>query len=101
MTTGPAANLARMQVRLCIIQLYRANAHRWRDYVLGRSGDLNAMMDHIDYLVKKFGAEHVAIGTDIAYMPRSADAEYRKMGCRPKSRSRYEALWRPARWTAS
>ena len=60
---------------------------------LGHSGDLNAMMDHIEYLVKKFGAEHVAIGTDIAYMPRGADAEYRKMGPRPKLRPRYEALW--------
>ena len=62
---------------------------------LGRSGDLNAMLDHIEYLVKHFGADHVAIGTDIAYVPRSAEAEARKMGPRPKSRARYEALWPP------
>jgi membrane dipeptidase len=60
---------------------------------LGGNGDLNAMLDHIEYLVKRFGADHVAIGTDIAYMPSGADAEYRKMGRRPKSRPRYEALW--------
>lgn len=60
---------------------------------LGRSGDLNAMMDHIEYLVKRFGADHVAIGTDIAYIPQSGEAEYRKMGRRPKSRPRYEAFW--------
>jgi membrane dipeptidase len=60
---------------------------------LGRGGDLNAMLDHIEYLVKKFGADHVAIGTDIVYTPRSADAEYRKMGSRPRSRPRYEAFW--------
>lgn len=62
---------------------------------LGRTSDLNAMLDHIEYLVKKFGAQHVAIGTDIAYIPQSATAEYRKIGPRPKSRTRYEALWPP------
>ena len=62
---------------------------------LGRGGDLNAMLDHIEYLVKRFGAEHVAIGTDIAYIPQTADAEYRKMGRRPRGRARYEALWPP------
>jgi membrane dipeptidase len=62
---------------------------------LGRGGDLNAMLDHIEYLVKKFGAGHVAIGTDIAYTPQRAEAESRKMGRRPKSRPRYEALWPP------
>jgi membrane dipeptidase len=60
---------------------------------LGRSGDLNAMIDHIEYLAKRFGADHVAIGTDIAYIPRSAEAEYRKMGRRPKARARFEAFW--------
>jgi membrane dipeptidase len=60
---------------------------------LGRSGDLNAMIDHIEYLVKRFGADHVAIGTDIAYIPGSAEAEYRKMGRRPKARARFEAFW--------
>jgi membrane dipeptidase len=60
---------------------------------LGGAGDLNAMLDHIEYLVKRFGADHVAIGTDIAYVPRSADAEYRKMGRRPKARNRYESFW--------
>lgn len=62
---------------------------------LGRSGDLNAMLDHIEYLVKRFGADHVAIGTDLAYIPRRSEAEYRKMGRRPKARARYEALWPP------
>lgn len=60
---------------------------------IGRSRDLNAMIDHIEYLVKTFGAEHVAIGTDLAYIPRSADAEYRKAGRMPKARPPYEGLW--------
>lgn len=60
---------------------------------LGRSRDLNAMLDHIEYLVKRFGAGHVAIGTDLAYIPGSAAAEHQKMGRRPMERPRYEALW--------
>jgi membrane dipeptidase len=60
---------------------------------LGGNADLVAMLDHIEYLVKRFGADHVTIGTDIAYIPSGAGAEYRKMGNRPKSRPRYEALW--------
>ncbi len=62
---------------------------------LGRSGDLNAMLDHIEYLVKRFGADHVAIGTDLAYIPSRAGAEYRIMGPRPESRPAYEMLWPP------
>jgi membrane dipeptidase len=62
---------------------------------LGRSGDLNAMIDQIEYLVKRFGAGHVAIGTDIAYTPRSNQEQTRKMGRGPKGRPRYEALWPP------
>jgi membrane dipeptidase len=62
---------------------------------LGRGRDLSAMLDHIEYLVKRFGADHVAIGTDIAYIPERADAENRKMGRRAKARPRYEALWPP------
>jgi membrane dipeptidase len=62
---------------------------------LGRNGDLAAMLDHIEYLVKKFGADHVAIGTDLAYIPQRAAAESRKMGRSAKARERYEALWPP------
>ena len=62
---------------------------------LGRSGDLNAMLDHIEHLVKRYGADHVAIGTDLAYIPRRAEVEYRKMGRRPKARPRYESFWPP------
>ncbi len=59
---------------------------------LGKGGDLNAMLDHIEYLIKRFGARHVAIGTDLAYIPVGANAEWKKAGPRPKSRPRYEAL---------
>jgi membrane dipeptidase len=62
---------------------------------LGRSGDLNAMLDNIEYLVKKFGADHVAIGTDLAYIPSTANAQWKLAGPRPRSRERFEALWPP------
>jgi membrane dipeptidase len=60
---------------------------------LGKGGDLNAMLDHIEYLVKRFGADYAAIGTDIAYTPVASAVEARKAGTRPKSRTRYEAFW--------
>ena len=60
---------------------------------LGRSRDIAAMLDHIDYAVKKFGAEHVAIGTDVAYTSRNAAAENRKIPRRARQRVRWEALW--------
>lgn len=34
---------------------------------LGRTGDIHALLDHVDYAVKLLGAEHVGIGTDSAY----------------------------------
>ena len=60
---------------------------------LGRSGDVNAMLDNIEYIVKKFGADHVAIGTDLAYIPSTMNAQWKLAGARPKARPRYEALW--------
>lgn len=67
---------------------------------LGGNGDLGAFLDHIDYALKKFGADHVAIGPDIAYTSRHEDAERakvpkRKDGTSPLSAggSRWEHLW--------
>ncbi len=60
---------------------------------LGGKGDINAFLDHIDYAVRRFGADHVAIGTDVAYTSRAAAAENRKVPRRGRSRERWEALW--------
>lgn len=60
---------------------------------LGASGDISAMTDHIAYAVKKFGADHVAIGTDVAYTSRNAPAESAKLGKRGRQRVRWESLW--------
>lgn len=60
---------------------------------LGGKGDISTMLDHIDHVVKKFGADHVAIGTDVAYTSRNAAAENKKIPGRGKSRPRWEAFW--------
>ncbi len=52
-------------------------------------------LDHIDYVVKKYGADHVAIGTDIAYSSRNVAAEMKKVPRRARGRMRWEALWPP------
>ncbi|OGV47647.1 MAG: hypothetical protein A2017_21805 [Lentisphaerae bacterium GWF2_44_16] len=55
---------------------------------LKRSGNIDALIEHIDYAVKKFGAEHVAIGTDATYSLHS-EIPMRYL----KSRQRFAALW--------
>lgn len=60
---------------------------------LGGSGDISMMMKHIDYVVKKYGADHVAIGTDVAYRSKFADEESRNILARKPERTRWEALW--------
>ena len=60
---------------------------------LGGTGDIVAMMKHIDYVVKKFGSDHVAIGTDISYTSQFARDENRKITPYPQGRTRWEALW--------
>lgn len=56
-------------------------------------GDINALLDHIDYVVKKFGAEHVAIGTDVAYSSQNAAQEQKKVPRLRRSRADFRSLW--------
>ena len=67
---------------------------------LGASGDLNRLLDHIDHVVKTFGADHCAIGTDVAYQSRFEEEERKKITKRPdgtapatSDKSRWEHLW--------
>ncbi len=57
------------------------------------TGDIRAFLDHIDYAVREFGADHVAIGTDVAYRSRYTEEELRKAPRRHPSRTRFAALW--------
>ena len=60
---------------------------------LGGSGDITTMMQHIDYVVKKFGFDHVGIGTDVSYNSRYGDEEYNKIGKGTPTRPGWEAFW--------
>ena len=61
---------------------------------LGGSGDVRALLDHVDYMVRTYGADHVTIGTDTAYASRASVAERRKAP-RSQRRSRWAAFWPP------
>lgn len=67
---------------------------------LGGKGDLTTLLDHMDHLVKTFGAEHAAIGTDISYVSRFDKEERAKIPRRTDGSSplggagdRWEHLW--------
>jgi len=60
---------------------------------LGGSGDINALLNHIDYAIKKFGPDSVAIGTDVAYTSQDSSKERAKVPKRPKQRAEFRMLW--------
>ena len=62
---------------------------------LGGQGDISALLDHVDYVARTFGVDHVTIGTDRAYVSSSAARENDKLPPRPPRRTRWEALWEP------
>ncbi|QDT45899.1 Membrane dipeptidase (Peptidase family M19) [Gimesia alba] len=62
---------------------------------LGGSGDINRLLDHIDYVVKKYGIDHIAIGTDVAYSSRNGALESKKVPKAPRSRTPWRSLWPP------
>jgi len=66
---------------------------------LGGSGDLNAFLDHIDYAVKTFGADHVAIGTDVAYSLPDKKTEGREFPPKARSRPAWRSLWPDMDWS--
>ncbi|MBM3457449.1 MAG: dipeptidase, partial [Armatimonadetes bacterium] len=62
-------------------------------HFLGRTGDLTALLDHVEYVVKKFGVDHVGIGTDVGYRSRQDAGQLQKVPARARRRTRYEAFW--------
>jgi membrane dipeptidase len=62
---------------------------------LGRSQNIAAMLDHIEYAVKLVGADHVSIGTDVVYVSRNNAAEVAKLPRSGPSRPRFEYFWPP------
>ena len=60
---------------------------------LGGRADIGVMMEHIDYVAQRFGSDHVAIGTDVAYTSSNAATESRKVPRRGPSRKQWRSLW--------
>ena len=57
------------------------------------TGDISALLDHIQYVTKNFGVDHVAIGTDVAYSSQNSREEARKLPKRSRSREPFRSLW--------
>jgi membrane dipeptidase len=60
---------------------------------LGGNGDITAFLDHIDYVAKTFGTDHVTIGTDRPYTSQYMPEANQKVKSRGSQRNRWEALW--------
>ena len=60
---------------------------------LGGDGTIRSLLDHIDYAVKTFGVDHVAIGTDTAYVSSMFERNAKRLPKLPRSRSRFESFW--------
>lgn len=58
---------------------------------LGGKGDIGALVDHLAYVKDKFGAEHVAIGTDTSYVSRADRIERAKVTRRADGSSAFGA----------
>lgn len=56
-------------------------------------GDISVLLDHIDYVATKFGTQHVAIGTDVAYSSQNMAAERKKVPRTGKKRDEFRSLW--------
>lgn len=57
-------------------------------------GDINALLDHVEHVVKNFGVDHVAIGTDVAYSSQQYSAESKKVPrTGRRKRLEFRSLW--------
>jgi len=60
---------------------------------LGGDGTIRALLDHIDYVVKTFGVDHVAIGTDTSYTSSASEFKKRLESHLTRNRPRFESFW--------
>lgn len=67
-------------------------------FLRGR-GDIGVFLDHIDYAARKFGVDHVAIGTDVAYSSQNSAAEQNKVPRLRRTREGFRSLWPPDEYT--
>lgn len=63
---------------------------------LGGTGDIRALLDHVAYAARKFGADHVGIGTDVVFGSRTG----RKVAIvRPRARPKWGDVATRENWT--
>ena len=65
-------------------------------WYLRGEGNINALLDHIDYVAKNFGVDYVAIGTDMGYNSQNAGAENKKAAVANlgrRKRDDFRSLW--------
>jgi membrane dipeptidase len=60
---------------------------------LGGTGDIRALLDHIDYAARRFGVDRVAIGTDVAYRASHTPAAGKPRPKSPRARAGWDSLW--------
>ncbi|HPT96854.1 MAG TPA: membrane dipeptidase [Armatimonadota bacterium] len=65
----------------------------WVPAFLGGSGDISALLDHVEYVARTFGADYVALGSDTAYTAAAYEDEWKKVPPRRRSRPRWEGFW--------
>lgn len=58
---------------------------------LGGKGNISSLLDHIDYVVRKFGVDAVTIGTDSSFRHPGLTAA--SLNARPKARKRWDNFW--------
>lgn len=56
-------------------------------------GDITALLDHLDYAIKTFGPDAVAIGTDVAYTSQYAGSQQAKVPRQDKQYEPFRSLW--------
>lgn len=62
---------------------------------LGGKGDITTFLDHIDYVAKTFGTDHITIDTDRPYTSQYMAEANQQILKRGPQRNRWEALWPP------
>jgi membrane dipeptidase len=60
---------------------------------LGGTGDIAALLEHVDHVARKFGSDYAAIGTDVAHASRNSATERRKIPSRSRQRKEFRSLW--------
>jgi membrane dipeptidase len=64
------------------------------------SGAIDMLLNHVDHVAKKFGVDHVAFGTDVAYSSQNSSAERRKIPKTRRGRDDFRTLWLPDNYKA-